>query len=62
MSCDINHQTQLLRQGAAQAAQAYAARPETLDSDVRSHLARAAAVLAELSTMRSPGGSRRSPR
>jgi phage terminase Nu1 subunit (DNA packaging protein) len=62
MSRDINHLTQLLRQGAAQAAQAYAARHETLDRDVRSHLARAAAVLAELSTMRSPGGSRRSPR
>src|SRR5450432_3560393 len=61
MSRDINHLTQLLRQGAGQAAQAYTARHETLDRDVRSHLARAAAVLAELSTMRSPGGTRRSP-
>ena len=62
MSRDINHLTHLLRQDAAQAAQAYAARHETLDRDVRSHLARAAAVLAELSAMRSPaGGRRRSP-
>jgi len=61
MSRDINHLTQLLRQGAAQAARAYAERHETLDRDVRSHLALAAAVLAELSAMRSPLGSRRSP-
>ena len=62
MSRDINHLTQLLRQGAGQAAKSYAERHETLDRDVRSHLALAAAVLAELSAMRSPGsGSRRSP-
>ena len=60
MSRDINHLTQLLRQGAVQAARSYAARHETLDRDVRSHLALAAAVLAELSAMRSQGGSRRS--
>jgi hypothetical protein len=54
MSRDINHLTQLLRQGSVQAAQSYAARHETLDRDVRSHLALAAAVLADLSTMRLP--------
>jgi len=59
MSRDINHLTQLLRQGAGQAAKAYAERHETLDRDVRSHLALAAAVLAELSTMRSTPGTRR---
>ena len=52
MSRDINHLTQLLRQGSAQAAKSYAARHETLDRDVRSHLALAAAVLADLSAMR----------
>lgn len=52
MSRDINHLTQLLRQGSAEAARFYAARHETLDRDVRSHLALAAAVLADLSTMR----------
>jgi hypothetical protein len=61
MSRDINHLTQLLRQGAVQAAKSYAARHETLDRDVRSHLSLAAAVLADLSAMRSPLGSRRSP-
>jgi hypothetical protein len=52
MSRDINHLTQLLRQGSIAAAKAYAARHETLDRDVRSHLAFAAAVLADLSAMR----------
>ncbi|MEO6745820.1 MAG: hypothetical protein ABIN08_15175 [Caldimonas sp.] len=61
MSRDINHLTQLLRQGSVQAAKAYAVRHETLDRDVRSHLALAAAVLADLSAMRSPLGRRRSP-
>ncbi|MEP6740160.1 MAG: hypothetical protein ABJA61_07250 [Caldimonas sp.] len=61
MSRDINHLTQLLRQGSVHAAKSYAARHETLDRDVRSHLALAAAVLAELSAQRGPGGSRRSP-
>ena len=59
MSRDINHLTQLLRRGSVQAATSYATRHETLDRDVRSHLALAAAVLADLSTMRSPPGSRR---
>lgn len=54
MSRDINHLTQLLRQGSVQAAKSYATRHETLDHDVRSHLALAAAVLADLSTMRAP--------
>lgn len=52
MSRDINHLTQLLRQGSIAAAKAYAARHETLDRDVRSHLALAATVLADLSAMR----------
>jgi hypothetical protein len=51
LSRDINHLTQLLRQGSVQAARAYAARHEALDSDVRRHLALAAPVLAELSSM-----------
>ena len=54
MSRDINHLTQLLRQGSVQAAKSYATRHETLDRDVRAHLALAAAVLADLSTMRLP--------
>jgi hypothetical protein len=61
MGRDINHLTQLLRQGAGQAAKAYAERHETLDGDVRSHLALAAAVLAELSAMRSSPGHRSPP-
>jgi hypothetical protein len=65
MSRDINHLTQLLRRGSVQAAKSYATRHETLDHDVRSHLALAAAVLADLSSMRLPAttstshGSRR---
>jgi len=54
MSRDINHLTQLLRQGSVQSAKSYATRHEMLDHDVRSHLALAAAVLADLSTMRLP--------
>ncbi|MEP6825185.1 MAG: hypothetical protein ABI919_10250, partial [Ramlibacter sp.] len=61
MSRDINHLTQLLRQGSVQAAKAYTVRHETLDRDVRSHLALAAAVLADLSAMRSSHGRRRRP-
>ena len=49
MSRDINHLTQLLRKGSTEAARSYAARHEALDADVRAHLARAAAVLAEIS-------------
>jgi len=54
MSRDINHLTQLLRQGSLEAAKAYVTRHETLDRDVRAHLALAAAVLADLSSMRLP--------
>ena len=60
MSRDINHLTQLLLRGSVQAAKSYTERQETLDRDVRSHLALAAAVLADLSTMRSPAYGRRS--
>jgi len=52
MSRDINHLTQLLRRGSGAAAKSYVVRHETLDRDVRSHLALAAAVLADLSAMR----------
>ena len=54
MSRDINHLTQLLRRGSVEAAKSYVTRHESLDHDVRSHLALAAAVLADLSTMRLP--------
>lgn len=62
MSRDINHLTQLLRQGSIAAAKAYAARHETLDRDVRSHLALAATVLADLSAMRWPAHPTSDPR
>jgi len=52
ISRDINHLTQFLRQGSVQAAKSYVVRHETLDRDVRAHLALAAAVLADLSAMR----------
>jgi len=52
MSRDVNHLTQLLLRASVEAARAYAARMQTLDRDVRSHLALAAAVLADLSAMR----------
>jgi len=52
MSRDINHLTQLLRQGSVEAARSYVRRHETLDRDVRSHLALASVVLADLSSMR----------
>jgi len=54
MSRDINHLTQLLRQGSVQAAKSYTTRHERLDHDVRAHLALAAAVLDDLSSMRLP--------
>ena len=50
LSRDINHLTQLLRQGDVEAARAYAARHEALDADVRRHLALAALALAEISS------------
>ncbi len=48
---DINHLTQVLRQGSVEAAVEYTARHEALDGVVRAHLALAAPVLAELSTL-----------
>jgi hypothetical protein len=52
LSRDINHLTQLLRRGSTDAARQYAERLETLEADVRSHLALAAATLAELAPAR----------
>jgi plasmid stability protein len=51
LSRDINHLTRLLRQGSLEAARMYTARHEALDGIVRAHLALAAPVLAELSSM-----------
>lgn len=52
LSRDINHLTRLLRQGSFQAAREYSGRHESLDGVLRAHLALAAPVLAELSSMR----------
>jgi hypothetical protein len=52
LSRDINHLTRLLRQGSFQAAREYTGRHESLDRVVQAHLALAAPVLAELSSMR----------
>jgi hypothetical protein len=48
LSRDINHLTHLLRRGEVRAAQEYQARLDSLDADVRQHLDRSAAALAEL--------------
>jgi len=48
LSRDINHLTHLLRRGEVRAAQAYRARLDSLDVEVRQHLDRSAAVLVEL--------------
>ena len=48
LSRDINHLTHLLRRGEVRAAQEYRARPDSLDAEVRQHLDRSAAALAEL--------------
>ena len=48
LSRDINHLTHLLRMGSVRAAREYQGRMETLDGDVRKHLALSAAVIAEL--------------
>ena len=48
LSRDINHLTHLLRTGSVRAAREYQGRMETLDGDVRKHLALSAAVIAEL--------------
>jgi hypothetical protein len=60
LSRDINHLTQLLRRGAMDAALQYRERLDHLDTDVRSHLDKAAAVLAEFSSARI-GGRRSAP-
>jgi hypothetical protein len=52
LSRDINHLTQLLRRGAMDAALQYRERLDHLDVDVRSHLDKAATVLAECSPRR----------
>lgn len=48
LSRDIHHLTQLLRHGESRPAQEYRQRLQTLDADVRRHLDRSAATLAEL--------------
>jgi len=48
LSRDINHLTHLLRMGSVRAAREYQGRMESLDGDVRKHLALSAAVIAEL--------------
>ena len=48
LSRDINHLTHLLRMGSVRAAREYQGRMETLDGDVRKHLALSAVVIAEL--------------
>jgi len=53
LSRDMNHLTQLLRQGSFAAADAYTARHDSVDRIVQAHLALAAPILAELSFMRS---------
>ena len=60
LSRDINHLTQLVRRGAMDAALQYRGRLEHLDGDVRSHLDRAATVLAEFASVRI-GGRRSAP-
>ncbi len=52
LSRDLHHLTQLLRQGEIEAARQYRERLESTDNDVRSHLDKAAAVLAELAPAR----------
>jgi hypothetical protein len=52
LSRDINHLTQLLRLGAMDAALQYRGRLDHLDIDVRSHLDKAASVLAEFASVR----------
>jgi len=58
LSRDINHLTRLLRRGTIEAARQYRERLENLDGDVRLHLDKAAATLAELSSAR---GANRPP-
>ena len=53
LSRDMNHLRLLLRQGSFEAAREYKGRHESVDNVVQAHLALAAPVLAELSSMRS---------
>lgn len=50
---DLRHLTQLLRQADAPAARVYRARLESTERDVRTHLAQAAALMADLRPLRS---------
>jgi len=52
LSRDIDRLTPFLRRGSLEATRIYAARQETQEKAVRAHLALAAAVLADLSSMR----------
>ncbi len=52
LSRDMNHLTQLLRQGSFVAAREYTARHGSVDRIVQAHLALAAPILSELSFMR----------
>lgn len=52
LSRDIHHLTRLLRQGSVEAARQYSERLENVDADVRLHLDRSGAVLAELAPAR----------
>ena len=52
LSRDMNHLTRLLRQGSFQAAGEYTARHDSVDRIVQAHLALAAPILSELSSMR----------
>jgi len=52
LSRDIDRLTPFLRRGSLEATRIYAARQETQEKGVRAHLALAAAVLADISSMR----------
>lgn len=52
LSRDVHHLTRLLRQGSVEAARQYSERLENVDAEVRSHLDKATAVLAELTPAR----------
>ena len=52
LSRDMNHLTRLLRQGSSAAAREYTARHDSVDRIVQAHLALAAPILSELSSMR----------
>lgn len=54
LSRSLRHLTALLRQGSSRAAQEYRGLLDTLDGDVRSHLAMASGVAAEISPLVRP--------